>query len=405
MDELEGIRPATPGPEYKGPRRRPSYQILLRAVLILLLLVLSVVALWQGKVLALLAWLLAVLVLLDTSTNVLFGLCNEPRARGRGLMYWIASVFLGNPAVQMVLKSGEVRPVRPAGPLATLFYRLGAPSLVVIEGGVAAVFERGGRCTRVSGPGIVFTQRFERVAYVLDLRPQKRGREVKQILTQDGLSFDLERLDIVFEVAGAFDRSQGSYVVPDQVVYALVYEGGLLFKEKGKEVEWGDRVLDHVEHVLRNVAAQHTLEDLVRAGEEGGNARQGLLEELKTQAAAGLLSSGVRLTLVDVGHVVLPEELRDALTMGLKMRVDKGWAKAQQEAIIEVAKGLKAAFRLIRSSIQEVAGPTMPHVVVSLSDTLERVAKNFLQLTSPYRAGTEARRLLQGGEETPPPAE
>lgn len=393
----EGAQPAQAGAQPSRRRRRSSLLAILRLVLVLGLLVVIYLTLWKGKGFALVAWLLTVIVLIDNSVNVLFGMCDEPGSRRSGFIYWLATVFWANPAIQMVMKSGEVKPLRPTGPLASLFYRLGAPSIVIVENGVAVILERSGRVTQIHGPGLVFTRRFERVAHVVDLRPQVRSFPVKKIMTRDGLSFDLEGLDVFFEVAPDFDPGRGEYSFSKEAVLDLVYRGGFLY-DVGKALEWGERVARVVEHHLRNVAAACTLDDIVRTQQT--TARERLMREVEERARPDLQKSGVRLTGINVGQIAVPRELEDNLMLPLKQAVDMGWVQTQRDAIIGIAEGLRQAILKIEESVPASTQETMPHLLLNLTQMLERISADFLRLSAPYRQGTEGRPLLpRGGED------
>jgi hypothetical protein len=249
--------------------RRPI--ALLRLILIVIVLILFLYFLWRGGILALLAWLATIIVLIDTAVNVLFALYGESSSRRLGFFYWFYSVFLGAQGAQIVTPGGEIKAVRPPGPLANIFSRLGGPGMVIIDNGAAVVFERSGRFTQAKGPGLVWTRRFERIAKVIDLRRQVRSQRVEKVMTRDGLSFDVEQLHVQFDVAADFDPQEGEYAFSEQALLDLVYRGGILYYQSGEEVEWGARVVAAIEYHLRNVAASHTMVELVQGQE--GNAR------------------------------------------------------------------------------------------------------------------------------------
>jgi len=377
------------------PRGAARIRALLRALLILGLLVLFVWALWQGGWLALLAWILTVIVLADTTANVIFMMYNGKEWRRWGILFWVASVFLGVKGVQVVTKDAQIKSYQPPGPLANVFARVGAPGIVVVDNGMAVVFERSGRFTRVQGPGLAFTQRFEFPAHLVDLRRQLRSREVKKTMTRDGLSFDLKRLDIFFEVASEFDPHKGEYSFSEEAVLDVVYRGGTLY-EKGEQIDWRDRVAREVEYRLRNVAGRHTLADLVRGDE--ASARQRFIEEVEGEAGPSLRQMGVHLIGIDVGEIEMPEELRDLLSLPLKQIVDLGWAHTQRDAIIGISEGLRHAISRIEATMPDVGAESRPHLLLNLTDILRRILEESLRLAASYRELPEGHALLPGGE-------
>ncbi|MGB9723816.1 MAG: SPFH domain-containing protein [Chloroflexia bacterium] len=374
------------------PRGRQRFQLVLRLILILLLLGLGGYLIYRGGWPALLFWLLLIVFLIEHSVGILFALYDEPRSRWYGFLFWVASAFLGSLAVQMVRQKGlEVKTVRPAGPLAPLFARLGAPAIVVIENGLAVVFERSGKYTRVHGPGIVYTRRFERVAHVIDLRPQLRRAVIEGVQTRDGLKFDIKPLYVLFQVATAYPQ-QADYGYSEQAVLDLVYRGGLLYDEKGEPVEWGRRVLGMVEYHLRRVASRYDLLDLVR-GDRARNARQSFLQEVTAAARPDLLQRGVNLIGVDMGAVSVPGEVQELLMLPVRHEVDIGWAHTQRDAVVGISEGLAQAIAQIEASIPVDATQTRPHLLLNLVSTLGTVLERFLQLVQPYH---EARKELPG---------
>jgi regulator of protease activity HflC (stomatin/prohibitin superfamily) len=366
---------------------------LLRMLLIVIVLILFLYFLWRGGILALLAWLATVIVLIDTSVNVLFAMYAESGSRRLGFFYWLYSILLGAQGAQIVTPGGEIKPVRPPGPLANIFSRLGGPGMVVINNGAAVVFERSGKFTRAKGPGLVWTKRFERIAKVIDLRRQVRTKRIEKIMTRDGLSFDLERLDVQFDLAADFDPQQGEYDFSEQALLDLIYRGGILYYQSGEEVEWGTRVVATMEYNLRNVAAGRTMEEFARGYE--GNAREQFMKEVEERARPALRQYGVRLYGIDMGRIIMPEEVQAFLTLPLKQLVDLGWAHTQRDAIIGIAEGLKQALAKLQTTMPADAGEAGPHLFLNLADTLSRILEESLRLAASYREP----RLLPGGEE------
>lgn len=394
MSDFDVPEPPDGAPrERERGRRRGMLLAILRALLVLGLLALFLYAVWQCGWPGVIAWLLTVWLMIDTSVNVLFALYDEPGARRFGWLFWIATVFWGTQSVQMVRKDGTVRVLRPAGPLAGLFARFGGPAIVVIDNGMAALFERSGRFTRVHGPGIVFASRFERVAYVVDLRRQVRTQPVEKIMTRDGLSFDLARLDVLFEVASDFDPQRGEHAFSEQALLNLVYRGGFLY-DRGQDIEWGRRVFGMVEYYLRNVAAGMPLRNIVRL--ERGSARQRFMHDIEELARDALQQIGVRLIGIDMGQIIVPKELEDLLTLELKQEVDRAWFETQREAITAVADSLADAIMEVRGELERVDATreSKQMLLLSLVGTLQQISSQFLQLAGPYRSAPEIQRLL-----------
>ncbi len=368
----------------RKPRGRRGIRALLRLGFIGVLLVGGGYLVWQGGWMAFLVWLLMIIFLIEHSVGILFALYDEPSSRWYGFLFWVSSVFLGSLAIQIVRqKDLQVKTVRPAGPLAFLFARLGAPAIVVIENGLAAVFERSGKFSRVHGPGIVYTRRFERVVHVIDLRPQLRQAEIRDIQTRDGLKFHIKPLWVLFQVATEYPQ-RADYGYSEQAVLDLVYRGGLLYNEKGEPVEWGRRVLGMVEYHLRQVAAQYDLLDLVQ-GDRERNARQSFLQEVTVAARSELQRRGVYLVGIDVGDVEVPGEIRTLLALPIRQKVELGWAQTQRDAVMGISEGLRKAMTQIKQSIPRDTGQGQrSYLLLNLVAILGTVLEKFLQLARPY---------------------
>lgn len=336
---------------------------------------------WAG----LLGWILTSALLIHTSVTVLFSQYEDPPAVRDGLWYWIATVFMGQKQVQLVLKDGSVKTVEPTGPLANIFAKLGAPGIVIIDNGMAVVMERSGRFTQVKGSGIAFTRQFEKVAHVIDLRTQVRTRPVRNIISQDGLSFNLDRLDVLFEVAAGF-RDRGGYGFEAQAIMDLVFGGGLIY-EKGQEVEWGDRVAGIVEALLRDIAATQPLERIVRIGR--GSARQKLIERLEDMARPELRKYGIRLIGIDLGQIRVPKELEGFLTMPLV-------AETQRDTLKTIASGIHSAIEDISGVVTTEMGDTMHPLMGNAIRMLERYLGEFQKFITAFRSESEPRLLGRG---------
>ncbi len=380
------------GPAKKAEPAKPF--VAARAVAILLLLGVCLYAVWLGGWYSVLAWLFTVILLIDTSVNVLYGFFEEPGARGMGLRYWVTNIFLGVPGTQVVTSSGQIQATKPPGPIATVFRKLGARAQIIIENGAAVVFERGGKLTRVHGPGIVWVKHQERIARVVDLRRQVRSKAVHNIMARNGLSFGLSSLDAIFEVAADFDPQRGEYSFSQEAVLNLVYRGGFVYRNGGEAIEWGNRVLGSVEYWVRNVAATYELEEIARL--ENGSARERFLREVEMAARPAIREYGVNLLGVDMGHVVLPEDLREYLSGDLKKQIKLQWAETQGEAIKKIADGLNQAILLIKENAAQGAGESKSLLLVNLVDMLERVWQDSLQLGAPSHE--KSPKVLSSGD-------
>lgn len=422
-DEFPGEEAERKG---KGSRRLLA---VLRFLLILFGVGLVLAAVWKGRWYGILAWLITVVVLLDTSVNVFYSMYENPGSRRLGLLFWIAAFLLGMPATRRVTAEGKAVTTRPAGPLGNLFARFGVPGQLIVDGGMAAVLERRGAFTRVVGPGRYSLQRFEQVVHVIDLRPQVRRIELKDVRTADGLAFDV-RLEARFRIAsdeespgskpGAAQGAQGdsgasaeksppkdgeasqpAYPFSKDAIRRLVYEGGILFdKEAGKQEDWRDGVVRVIEQAARDLSASWPLQKFLvltssprdSTGEKSTNQERGrkrFQEELTEEARVRLEKMGVSLLGIDVGPLRLAPEVQQLLSMPVKRALDVGWARTLEQAIQRVAEGLQMALNTIGQATRQVPAEAQSHVLVSLMAQLERMSQDLLQVSAPYREPRE----------------
>ncbi|GEM_PF-7067525 len=463
-----------------------------RVLLILVGLILAVLALWKGGWYALIAWLLTLVLLIDTSVNVFYSVYEETGSRRWGWLLWIAAFLLGFPGAQRITSEGKLVPTKPPGPLGRLFARFGVSRELVIEGGWAAVLERRGQFTRVCGPGRYTLQRFEEVAHVIDLRPQVRTVEVKGVRTADGLTFDVE-LDARFRIsatdppgagggtgaAGTISQTAPSgsgadgsgtttappgagggtgtagttskvapsgsgadgsqttgvptatptYPFSATAIQTLVYNGGILYQKEGQGSgnqlgtgdrsegrfeDWRDTVVRVVQQAVRDVAAGVRLEqilslqDSLPSAPSGVPTSQRFPEQLPQPGRAWLGTAvfgkaksqleklGVELLGIDLQGFVVPPEVQDFFLKSLRRQIDIEWARAQEEAIHRIAEGLQKALGTIRQATEDTLPEIRPHLLVTLTDLLQRISQDFLRLTAPYRTIAQMPPKAQG---------
>ena len=75
--------------------------------------------------------------------------------------------------------------------------RLGGPGVLVVRPGNAVVLERGGKITRIVGPGVHQLKRFEGLKSsdgkgIVDLRTQFAPETATNVLTRDGIPLEIK---------------------------------------------------------------------------------------------------------------------------------------------------------------------------------------------------------------------
>jgi len=305
----------------------------LRRVLSLLLVIVFIVAFcyfaWQGKWLGIIGWILTVFLLIDHGARILFDVYGQDHHWATGIIFWIASIFMGILGIQIVTRDGQIRRIRPSGPLATVFARMGAKGLIIIENGAAVVLEQSGRNTAVQGPGLYWTRRFEFIAQVVPLQPRLTERDVLGIQTVDGLSLSIRPVTVVYRVAQNFDPATGKYVFNPADVLNLFYMGGHLYTAKqgagptkqGSSTEEetqepaaqrlvmpDERIHRLVEQGLRNSLAARSLTHILTG--VAGSTRLEIVHATLLAAAAPAAALGVQITAIELGRIEVSPEYK-----------------------------------------------------------------------------------------------
>ena len=193
--------------------------------------------------------------------------------RGQALRL-LVSLVLNVSYPYYLIEDGEMTKVKPEGVLD----RLGGPGVAVVKPYNAVAFERGGKVTRIEGPDLFMTKRFEFAKHVIDLRPQWESFEVEEVLTRDkvplhikcGLGYRIESREQTAE-RGEDPREMiegrrfpgiisGEYPVYKRTIFKAAYgpAGDWKFTTKGATIT-----------KLREVVSEFGLRDIYRRGEQG----------------------------------------------------------------------------------------------------------------------------------------
>lgn len=230
---------------------------------------------------------------------------------------------------------------------------------MVIKPGNAVVFERKGKVTRIEGPGVVLTKRFEKAKHVIDLRPQWATVKAENVLTKDrvpltielGVGYRIElkedtdeRLESVLETDGeAFTREIGE-------VYR-VYEGTV--RKAAYNVTaagWQTTVREAAKTFLRDIVATCNFDDIfVLNGtefEENKRAIHKIEDAAKKKLAKAAVNWGVQITTIDIEKIEMPKEAKEQLLTWWK-------AEWQTKAALKEAEGEKEVMRLKAEGAKE----------------------------------------------------
>lgn len=193
---------------------------------------------------------------------------------------------------------------------------LGGPATLIIYDGIALYLERGGRFSRVVGPGmpLPFLDRNETIKAVVDLRPTSITREIMKVWTKDGIPL---RITVKFE--GQVNnqwKNNGALVYPfDPLEVKKVVERMVVRYSNDKlslvETEWLDNTWGRISGILAAYIASHRMDELFLT-EHGDihilshTANESLLQRFNNN----LKDDGVRIPSFKIVDVVLPDAVK-----------------------------------------------------------------------------------------------
>ncbi|MBN1180623.1 MAG: hypothetical protein JXD18_15545 [Anaerolineae bacterium] len=219
--------------------------------------------------------------------------------------------------------------------------KIGGPGGILVYNDSAVLLERGGRLTRVLGPGSIGSLGlFERIRTVVDLRPMRWEYKVGA-LSKEGIPVSLSA-DVNFQIdtEGRTPTDKMPYPVSNDTIF------------KAASCEWvrdpsgskGDQFFDWVQRViisntegsLRGIIARYTLDQLIGLDIRPGTGtnlprkaiKDDLTEELKKSGAA----LGVQINEVQIGAIEVDDEVT-------KKWIDAWWSYWQGWAMVQERTG------------------------------------------------------------------
>lgn len=268
----------------------------------------------------------------------------------RQAMRLLLSLIFNTSYPYFVIENGELTLSNPSG----LLPDLGGPGVAVVKPYNAVVFERSGNITRIEGPGMFMTKRFEFIKAIVNLRKQWANFTAENILTKDhvpltfncGVGFRIEsRQDTVKRVE---ERSQsfeggrftgiigGDYPVYKRTIYRAVYNttaaGWKMLSQGAAETQ--------LRRVLRE---QYSLEDLFRLQGKRLTPDSSIIDKIRgeVQRRVNEISPnwGTTITGFNIKSFEAPEDIKDKL-------VEMWAAQYAGRSKLLAARSKKAAIRI-----------------------------------------------------------
>jgi regulator of protease activity HflC (stomatin/prohibitin superfamily) len=294
----------------------------------------------------------------------------------------------------LIVEEGKEKETKPKG----ILPMLGGPGNVVIRPGNVVVFERRGEITRVVGPGVVQTKRFEQIRKILELKPMWQPMMAENVLTRDriplrvvfGVGYQLEPKSVVDARPEADTPPDGVALTPllSDGVYQ-VYEGSVrkaVFQTAG---DWQLTSNAVGENLLRDVMATYAFDQIFRRRDqvldtkspEPFAADQRTIREIEERVLEehGKLAMawGVHIRGFDIKAVELPEETQEQMIAwwraGWRRRVALEEAEAIRAHIESRGMGEAAAIE----SIEAVRGREQDRLIDSLCRSMQTIQQDL----------------------------
>jgi regulator of protease activity HflC (stomatin/prohibitin superfamily) len=319
------------------------------------------------------AWLSSDLILVLSQTS---GMSRLDALRCLGLM------TLGVWCPWAIVEDGEVKKVRPEGLLQTPL----GPGIVVIRPGNAAVFEWGGKVTKIEGPGVTKSKRYEIIKKVVDLRPHWLPVTAENVLTQDRIPLTFE-MTVGYQVQPKAETDKtgpptptiavsggeiaGDYPVYKESVYRSVFKLDPATPEKAVRATADSFLRDAVRAFNLDGLYDYSVADNVRAR---GDAILALERAVKARLEPQLGEWGLALLSVDITTVVMPENVREKVldwwVTAWQRECVLAEAKADRRAMEERGEGQARAFEAVerrKSQFRENLARQLMEMVFSLA--------------------------------------
>lgn len=212
----------------------------------------------------------------------------------------------------------------------------GGPAILVIHDGIALYLERGNKFSRVVGPGapMPLLERHERVAEVVDLRPQTKTGQI-DMWTKDGIHITLSLKAEVQILANskAVERFSNLRYTFDPLAVKSAVETALVGIKDGnlQERGWLESAWGTISGEVSAFVSGHSLDELFLAPQDEGNLRPSnhknrpaekieqilspnITEQVANNLQEKLQGKGVRVLNLQITDIIVPKEIQDLRT-------------------------------------------------------------------------------------------
>ena len=249
--------------------------------------------------------------------------------------------------------------------------RIGGPARILVHHDSAVVLERGGRLTRVLGPGVTdYLGPFEKVWDVIDVRPMRWGEYRVEAQSREGIPVELT-IDVSFQIStgGRSPKAEKPYPALPEAVFKASTSTWVRDPDGSEDdlyLDWARRVvISEATGTLRDILARFPLDSLV--GLESSlvpgapHPRQAIRDELEERLGKVAANLGAQINEVRIGNISVADE------------VTQQWIEAWEEEWRNRAKLEKEVGKAHRDRQREAAKTqAQVEMIKELAGALER---------------------------------
>lgn len=245
---------------------------------------------------------------------------------------------------------------------------VGGPILLIVFDGCALYLERGGRFSRVVGPGdkSPFLHWDETIKYVVDLRPKVKVDNFSA-WTKDGINITLTvKIECRIGYSSQGDPTTGLVYSYDPIAVKKAIERYALRwpdpQKEPSEFTWVDAAWGQVTGIVPAYIGSRSLDDLLLAERKSGQIlAPEALKKLTDDLNKATSVFGVSVAELQIIKVDMPEEVH---------RLQEEYWKAERESIATILEGQAKAFS-IRAQ-EKARADAQRDIIMAIADGLEK---------------------------------
>ena len=261
------------------------------------------------------------------------------------------------------------------------------PRILDVKPGNAVVLERGGKVTRIVGPGVHRLERYEAIRRpeetkgIVDLSPQGDRTTAERVLTKDGIALDIA-VSVGFQIEPKevtdkrLSTETGPVIGGDYPVYeATVRKAVFNTSEKG----WKGPAIGKPISILRDVIGAYALDQIiVPSGNPSRDPDARAVSEIEkvVNSRCDLSGSGVYFKSLDIAEIKMPDDVHAKMVKRWSAPVDadikEQEAVGERRAMVQIGEGRATSLERLEG-VRLVVRAKMIKVIQDLVGTLPKM--------------------------------